>query len=340
MRNFKSKEYQVMEALVGMTQAEVMDSMEKLLKNKYGENVIRTKDYIIANGSIPVALVAHMDTVFTHPVLDLYYDPRKNVMWSPDGLGADDRAGLFAIIQILTKTDLRPHIILTTEEERGGLGAAALVKDCPTVPFGKLNYIIELDRQGSNDCVFYDCYNPEFIHYVEQFGFVERHGSFSDISFICPQWKIAGVNLSVGYFDEHSYRETLNVGMLLSTIGKVTKMLKDADNIPIFEYKELFAGHKNWYSQIDYPEDDIEEVYLHCHKCNRLFYDYEMFPVKGLDGHTHFYCPDCMGDNRISWCDTCQEAYERPEGGSRDKCPDCEQIEQLEKSSNDINRAN
>lgn len=339
--NYKGFNFELYKQLLQFEQSELLEVMNDFLFERYKE-VIHTKDYIIAKGDIPIALVAHLDTVFTIKPnnSNIFYDPWQHVIWSNVGAGHDDRAGLFAIIQILTKTELRPHIILTTEEERGGLGAAALVKNSPTVPFEKLNYIIELDRQGSNDCVFYDCDNPEFTHYIEQFGFVERHGTFSDISFICPQWGIAGVNLSVGYFDEHSYRETLNVGMLLSTIAKVTKMLKESNNIPMFEYKERFVNTKNWYSQIGYPEDDIEEVYLHCYKCNRLFYDYEMFPVKGLNGHTHFYCPDCMGDNRISWCDACQEAYERLEGERTDLCPDCEQIEQLEKSSNDINRAN
>ena len=34
--------------------------------------------------------------------------------------------------------------------------------------------MIELDRRGKNDCVFYDCYCPDFIEYVEQFGFEEN----------------------------------------------------------------------------------------------------------------------------------------------------------------------
>ena len=87
-----------------------------------------------------------------------------------------------------------------------------------------LNYIIQLDRRGSNDCVFYECNNPEFVEYVEAFGFVTAHGTFSDISTICPSWGIAGVNLSIGYIDEHSYSEILYVGNMLATIGKVEKM--------------------------------------------------------------------------------------------------------------------
>lgn len=60
-------------------------------------------------------------------------------MWSPQGLGADDRAGIFAIIQII-KSGLRPHIILTTDEEVGGVGADLLSKNGN--PFADLRYII------------------------------------------------------------------------------------------------------------------------------------------------------------------------------------------------------
>ena len=76
--------------------------------------------------------------------------------------------------------------------------ADALVSVLKEAPM-KLNYIIQLDRRSSNDCVFYDCDNKEFTKYVESFGFLEGIGSFSDISVICLSWGIAGVNLSVGY---------------------------------------------------------------------------------------------------------------------------------------------
>ena len=100
-----------------------------------------------------------MDTVFKHPAREVFYDRQQNVIWSPDGLGADDRAGVFAIIQIIKK-GLRPHIIFTTDEESGAWGATALSKE--QCPFEDLRYVIELDRRGSNDCVFYDCENLEF----------------------------------------------------------------------------------------------------------------------------------------------------------------------------------
>ena len=158
------KDYKLFERLVSLNQRELKKSMELYIRDKYGKNTIITKEYIVGIGEIPIALVAHMDTVFKVPATDLYYDRRKGVMWSPQGLGADDRAGVFAIIKIL-QSGLRPSIILTTDEEVGGVGAAALALSGNPIP--NLKYMIELDRRGTNDCVFYDCYVPEFIEYIE-----------------------------------------------------------------------------------------------------------------------------------------------------------------------------
>lgn len=299
MRVLNSKDYGLFERLVSLSQRGMQKSMEQFLKAKYDGNVIITKDYIVAIGNIPIALVAHMDTVFKEPVSELYYDQRKGVLWSPEGLGADDRAGIFAIMKIL-QDGLRPSIIFTTDEEQGGVGASALsLLDCP-IP--GLKYMIELDRRGTNDCVFYDCYNPDFIEYVESFGFCEAYGSFSDISFLMPAWNICGVNLSVGYEDEHSYSETLHIAPLFDTIRKVKSMLREAE-IPDFEYDEItLAQSPSWWQR--------SMIFgQHCSKCKKLYSEYELFPVIGIDKKTKYYCPDCIVGN-VEWCEYCGEAYE------------------------------
>lgn len=150
-------------------------------------------------------------------------------MWSPQGLGADDRAGVFAIITLIRK-GYRPSIVFTMGEEIGGLGAMALITDYPTCPIQDLKYIIELDRAGEKDCVFYQCDNQNFTDYVSSFGFEEAHGTFSDISTIAPAWEVAAVNLSIGYEDEHSKVERLYINDMEDTINKVSKMLDDADS--------------------------------------------------------------------------------------------------------------
>jgi hypothetical protein len=303
MRTLKENDYKMFEHLVSLSQPSLFKTMETFLKRKY-ETVVVKKEYMYAVGDIPITLVAHLDTVFACPVKTLYYDQRKNVLWSPDGLGADDRAGVFAIIKII-RAGFRPHIIFTTDEERGGIGASALIRHVP-VPFADMKYIIQLDRRGSCDCVFYDCDNPEFVKYVEQFGFVESVGSYSDISEICPKWQIAGVNLSVGYINEHSYAETLHLNHFFATVDKVIKMLKSANEAPTF----IYIPHPHKYSW-SFPQESLyeEERMFHCYKCKKSYSEYELFPVLCLDGNSHFYCPDCLVDN-VNWCADCGDAFE------------------------------
>lgn len=311
MRGLKNNDYQLLEQIVSLHQPALMKTMNQFLKKNY-KKVTCTKDYLFAEGDIPVALVAHLDTVFPHPAQEVYYDERKGVIWSPQGLGADDRAGVFAIIKII-KNGFRPHIIFTTDEEIGGMGATQLVA-AKKEPFADMKYIIELDRQGTNDCVFYDCDNPEFSKYIESFGFLEAIGSFSDISDICPAWKIAGVNLSIGYKNEHTMGETLHVVPLLSTIDKVCAMLKDAQNlkepfkfIPNAWAQKFYNSPYAYYS--NYYDDYGMGAMVECYKCNSKFLEQETFHVKMIGGGTKYICTDCISDD-VDWCDRCQEAFE------------------------------
>ena len=274
-----------------------------------------------------------MDTVFKKPPEEIFFDERHNVMWSPQGLGADDRAGVFAIIQII-RSGMRPHIIFTTDEEKGAIGATKLAKlDCP---FSKLKYLIQLDRRGSDDCVFYDCDNKEFVDYVEDFGFNYNIGSFTDISELCPSWEVAGVNLSVGYRNEHSETEVLFVGQLLSTISKVKKMLEAAERAPEFKYVPAITRpySTNWYSwgsgiySAAYGYSDDNQI-LKCHHCKKYFLEEEMFPVVMLDKTTEFYCPDCVVDH-VAWCNECNSAFQKysPEAPQTGICPICKELEE------------
>lgn len=228
------------------------------------ENIINTTDYIYAKGDLPVALVAHMDTVFSTPPRDIFYDKKQEVIWSPEGGIGDDRAGVFGILYILQHTDLKPSIIFTRDEETGGVGAQALVKDYRHPDEIDLKYIIELDRRGFNDCVFYNCANEPFMQYVESFGFKTALGSFTDISFICPTWEVAGVNISTGYFNEHAKSEYLRADVLLTNCQVIIQMLEDAsfEETPYFIY---VPGAEN-----DYFNYAFDEAVCEC-KCGFIF---------------------------------------------------------------------
>lgn len=334
---FSDNQIQIFEQVAKMPQYNLKAALGKFLRKEY-KKVVEAKEYIYAEGDIPVALVAHMDTVFKAPPEDIFYDKQKNVMWSPDGLGADDRAGIFMIMCII-KAGYKPHIVFTTDEEIGGLGASALIKK--KNPFKDLRFVIQLDRRGTNDCVFYDCDNPDFVKYIEQFGFVETWGTFSDISYLCPAWGVAGTNLSVGYKDEHSVSETLHVNAWYSTFEKVKNILSEED-FPFFQYIEVdykkyyksmgittgpYGGSKWWdYAYADYPSDEYgyTDDYAHCAYCDTIENTQNMVPVQSRDGTIRFACYDCLRD-KVSWCDLCDQPFEiDPHADSIELCcPSC-----------------
>ena len=308
------------------TESELLNNVSFVLSKYYKEKrIIKTDDYFIAKGNIPVAIVAHADTVFTLPPSEFFYDQEQKVLWSPDGLGSDDRAGIAAILSIVSE-GLRPHIIITTKEEKGGIGAQTLIHDHYNSPFRNLKYIIELDRRGKRDCVFYNCDNPEFTSYVESFGFTKNYGTFTDISVICPIWGVAGVNLSVGYEDEHSKAEHLYIDHLERTILKVIKMLKAANKAPNFKY---IKGNFNTYSYEyfgtyadymgGYTEDDFK---MPCESCGSNVDYTDLVTVK--DGlYEYDLCYKCFSElPDVKLCPQCNEWYlDRP---GKTMCEECE----------------
>ena len=327
MQTLKPSEVKCLEQICSLNQQDLMNVMKKLL-SKYFTSTIYTKDYLIGIGEIPVAVIAHMDTVFPKPPKDMFYDRQKNVMWAPTGAGFDDRAGVYAIIRLLSK-GYKPTVILTTDEEMGVIGAEKLTKDFPQ-PTMDLKYIIELDRRGSVDCVFYDCANTKFEDYIESFGFVTNWGSFSDISVICSVWEIAGVNLSIGYENEHSTSEHLFVGHMLATIQKVEKMFEDIDNADKFKYipDRWSKFSYKWDPAYGVSEEDWNSWHntQECVFCGYRDFDYNMIPVKS-DSYdkTLFVCPECASSTEgINWCSCCGEAFFNINDKMKRLCSDCE----------------
>lgn len=242
------------------TQKELLSRLPKILKQFKYNNIINTRNYIYAEGDIPVLLVAHLDTVHYSRVKNIFHDKEQNVIWSPEGIGGDDRCGVFAILKIIEQ--FNPHVLFTTDEENGGVGAKKVIKKLikPDV-----NFIIELDRQGLNDAVFYECGNIDFIDYILDFGFKEEYGTFSDISILSPYWDIASVNLSIGYYNEHTKGEYIRLNEMYNTIEKVKNILIQK-NERYYDYQELIIN-KNVYNKFI---DEDEEFKLFCDELQGL----------------------------------------------------------------------
>lgn len=211
--------------------------------------------YLYAAGDVPVLLVAHVDTVHEAPPGEVFYDPKARVLWSPDGLGADDRAGVFAILEVI-RSGLRPHVLFTDGEESGGWGAEDAALDLMATLPHAVRCAVELDRKGSGEAVYYGCGSRTLREWVGHFGFREEGGSFSDISVLCPAWDLAGVNLSVGYYGQHTMSEHLRLDDLEKTIQAVKRMLSapPAERMPYEGLRLRVAGwDKGWPGKLATP---------------------------------------------------------------------------------------
>ena len=233
-----------------MKPTQLQNVLIKYLSNAGYQKIQYTNNFIIAEGELPICLIAHMDTVFNNLPQEFFYDSKKKVLWSNHGSGFDDRAGIYGIIQCI-EDDLKPHIIFTQGEERGGIGAKALINLLPFCPFSDCRALIELDRANERDSVFYDCDNRDFEKWINSFGFKTDYGTFSDISIIAPEWKIAAVNLSIGYADEHTYAERLYCEWCDKTIETVKKILKASSNMLSYDYVPIKYDTKYWSQSYD-----------------------------------------------------------------------------------------
>ena len=149
------------------------------------------------------------------------------------GLGADDRAGC-AIIWLLK--EMGHSILITNGEEQGGRGSNWLMNENHDIA-DKINsshqFIIQLDRRNGRDFKCYSVGTDDFRAYVSKItGYSEPdRSSYTDIVTLCRD--ICGVNLSIGYRNEHSEDEHLIIDEWIKTLNICRKWLSE-EKLPRF----------------------------------------------------------------------------------------------------------
>lgn len=236
--------------LLKLTELELKNTLYNELLG-FGMFPIYKDGYIYSKGDIPILLVAHMDTILSKPPANLEYDEKEDkISLLNSSIGGDDRCGVYAILKIL-EHGYRPHVLFTEEEEKGGIGAKKVIE---TLEKPDVKYLLEFDRRGFNDCVFYDCGNEDFISYIESFGFEKNYGTFSDISVLAPHWDKAAVNISCGYYYEHTKKEYIIFNELIKNIYRVEEIISTYCSIDYFDYQKLIKP------TLDMSEEELEKL--------------------------------------------------------------------------------
>lgn len=181
-----------------------------------------------------VLLVAHADTAWDRNIsaVDLLHDVyfEKGMACSGAegvGIGADDRAGC-CIVWLLKELG---HSVLITDGEETGLKGSSWLMESPENSdiAQEINddhrFVVQFDRCNGTDFKCYKVGTPEFKEYVKkQTNFIDAGETRStDISMLCKS--ITGVNLSIGYYNEHQGSEFLNLAQWRHTLNLCKKWL-------------------------------------------------------------------------------------------------------------------
>lgn len=247
------------EKICRMSQKSLKNYVKQKLQVTYGKAIVED-GFVYAQGKFPVLLVAHMDTVHHSLPSVIVYDETEDVISSPQGIGGDDRCGVYAVFEILKKFNC--SVLFTEDEEIGGVGARKFANS-DLVSELDFNYIIEFDRANANDAVFYECANDEFETFITLDFYKTAYGTYSDICEVAPALGCAAVNLACGYYKAHTKDEYVVLSEMEASIQAACAILERTTESDKFEYvedEERSLRYYGGYSNYDYV-DAMESYY-------------------------------------------------------------------------------
>jgi hypothetical protein len=271
------------EKICKMSQASLKNHVRQRLQKTHG-TILNRDGYVYAQGKFPVLLVAHLDTVHEKLPNMFMYSKKNNRVSSPNGIGGDDRCGVYMIFKILEKFNC--SVLFCEDEEVGCVGSSKFA-DSELARNLEFNYIIEFDRANANDAVFYSCANDEFEDFITKEFYKTAYGSYSDICEIAPALGCAAVNLSCGYYAAHTKNEYVILSEMERSIKEACKILERTTEADKFEYVEAPSRYGSLYNFNNYADSySYEDV--------GYDYGYYLIEYVNADGATEWYDTDAF----------------------------------------------
>lgn len=270
---------------------ELMDSVEI---DTYG-NLLATKTIGNGRGAV-VMLSAHMDTVRgVQPDKIVIEDSGVYTAQLPSGkqtvLGADDRAGIAIVLEVIRNIPESFNgvvkVAFSREEEIGCVGAERMNPSF----YQDVDLAIVCDRKGSRDIVAGSGY-AFCSNMVGQF--LEGVGELADMDYKCVEGGtsdactfsesgINSVNLSVGYYGEHTAKETLvfkemrdTAKLIVQAFAVINDFYSGFGKVPesnkwvkAYSFKGLFPIEDNYVYNDDFNHvwveqyDDNGEIFMY-----------------------------------------------------------------------------
>lgn len=254
----------------------------------------------IKNTAKPL-LLAHLDTVdndtidFALKPIVIGNTPKGQVISTEPNelyrcLGGDDRCGVWIMLQLLKSNPKDYKFLFTFEEESGGGGGDAFVKS----KYYNENHwtaYVSLDRRsplGTQEVALYGYNNRELTEFFESLDYSIADGSFTDCMTLSMAGKLACINLSVGYDNEHSHNEVVYTNCMVNTYDtlkspKVINYLTATNYLQQDDYHNDAMWSYGWSTK---SSDGLVEPVL-CDCCGTHL------PLYNDDGYQ--VCIECIG---------------------------------------------
>jgi len=248
--------------LLKLTQEELKEVVIKKARER-GMEVVEVQGGVIVNPSAKVLLSSHLDLVSDVPPKEVIEQGGILVGLDKRGrrtiLGGDDRAGVWIMSQLMGQ-GLDYAYAFFEDEEKGCVGSQMAIKN---FDFSRYNCFVGLDRRGSKDIATYGYDNKGLIRIFEKRGYKQAIGSVTDVAKLSAATGIACVNLSVGFNNEHSPREYIDMKATIRTLEVLSdgellnELKKNRFEVEDYKYKDSYY-YEDFYDFYDFIEE-IEE---------------------------------------------------------------------------------
>ena len=232
--------------------------IKRWVRNNVEDAIIRTDNndgnlYIMRGESDTYpCVVAHLDQVQRNHSADFKAVETEDIIfgYSPskrckEGLGADDKNGIWIALQCLKEFDVI-KVVFFMGEEVGCVGSGR----CDMSYFKDCRYIIEPDRRGGADLItnisgrICSVEFEEAIH-ADWFGYSPTEGMMTDVLELSEQGVgLSCINLSCGYYQPHTDDEYTVKEDLLNCLNFVRFIIGSLTDVYPHKYSYSYLGYR------------------------------------------------------------------------------------------------
>lgn len=210
-------------------------------------------------------VVAHLDQVQKNHSLDFKAIETDEIIFGyssknrrQEGLGADDKNGIWVALKCLERFD-SIKVAFFVGEEIGCVGSSRCVMSF----FEDCRFVLQCDRKHGNDLIvnasWTNLCSEDFLKDTgyEKFGYKKENGMLTDVATLKDNGlEVSCLNISCGYYEPHTDHEFTIKSELLGCRDFVFHIIETC-NKPYPHIDEEFGAYGSYYGGYPFEEYDI-----------------------------------------------------------------------------------